>query len=156
MRSWLPVVAVALAPLLSSCLAGRPVGGDGGAAGGTTLGSFEVASPTLGERTLAPTECAAGDLQFFLGADLTAPGAPVAVRLAVDPLEGAGVRAYATDAPLANAVVFRQSECAVFHFTLDSTGWRVNHVNDYRLTLEVDCSRPGARIRGRASSTHCH
>ena len=151
------LVAVGAAPLLASCLAGRPAAEPGpGVAGGAALGSFAVSSRQLGEATLAPSECTAGDRQLFLGADLTSPGAPLGLRLAVDPLEGPGVRVFATDAPLEKAVVFHRSDCTVFRFSLDATGWRVNDVNDYRLALEIDCGRVGERVRGSASSTHCH
>ncbi len=151
------LVALGAAPLLASCLASRPVADPGtGDAAGQALGSFAVSSQLLGDATLAPTECTAGDRELFLGADLAAPGAPITLRLAVDPLEGPGVRVAASGAPLERAVVFRRSDCSVFHFTLESTGWRVNELNDYRLTLEIDCALPGERVRGSASSTHCH
>jgi len=65
------------------------------------------------------------------------------------------VRVFSTEAPFDRSVVFRRSDCAVFHFSLDSTGWRVNDVEDYRVTLQLDCSRPGERVSGSASSSHC-
>ncbi|HUK14050.1 MAG TPA: hypothetical protein VLW17_12175 [Thermoanaerobaculaceae bacterium] len=151
------LVALGVVPLLASCLAGRPVtqAGDGSAAD-QALGSFEVASRTLGDATFSPAECSSGDPQLFLGVDFAEPGRDLILRLAVDPLEGPGVRLYSATAPFDRSVVFRRADCSVFHFSLDSTGWRVNRVEDYRVTLELDCARPGERVRGRASSTHCH
>ena len=143
--------------LLAGCLAGRPVGDSHAVPGQpSALGSFTVASETLGNAVVAPSACSAGDREFFLGADFSGQDGNLVVRLVVDPLEGPAVRVYASDAEFERAVVFRRSECSVFHFSLGSTGWRVNEVNDYRLELQVDCSRPGESIKGSASTTHCH
>jgi hypothetical protein len=153
-RAAVPLAGVAL---LSGCLASMPVGGSKTAQGQpTALGSFAVASPTLGNAVLAPTACTAGDRELFLGAELSGAGSDLVVRLVVDPLVGPAVRVYSSEAQFDRTFVFRRSECGVFHFSLDSTGWRVNGMNDYRLTLELDCSRPGESIKGSASATHCH
>jgi len=153
-RAAVPLAGVAL---LSGCLASMPVGGSKTAPGQpTALGSFAVASPTLGNAVLAPTACAAGDRELFLGAEFSTAGSDLVVRLVVDPLVGPAVRVYSSEAQFDRTVVFRRSECGVFHFSLDSTGWRVNEMNDYRLTLELDCTRPGESIKGSASATHCH
>jgi len=145
------------AALMMSCLSSRPVEGTGaGRAEEQPLGSFTLESGTFGDSTLAPTVCAAGDRQSFLGADLQTPGSPVVLRLVVDPIEGPAVRLYSTEAPFDKSVVFRRSDCSVFHFSLDSTGWRINDYEDYRLTLQLDCAREGEHITGNASSTHCH
>ena len=59
--------------------------------------------------------------------------------------------------PFEKTTVFRRPECRVFHFSLDATGWRINRVQDYRLTLELDCSNTnGDSLIGKASVTHCH
>jgi len=150
----LPLAAAALLP---GCLTSQPVAGTGTPAGTqAALGSFAVASKTLGDAVVTPTACTGGDREQFLGADLTAAGSSLVVRLVVDPLEGPAVRVFASEAQFDRTVVFRRAECGVFHFSLDSTGWRVNDLNDYRLTLELDCSRPGESLKGSASATHCH
>jgi hypothetical protein len=143
--------------LLAGCLSGRPVGGSRVAsAPPSALGSFTVTSGTLGNSVLAPTACSAGDRELFLGADLSSSDSDLVVRLVVDALDGPAVRVFAATAPFDRTVVFRRSECGVFHFSLDSTGWRVNDRYDYRLTLQLDCSRNGESIAGSASTTHCH
>jgi len=144
--------------ILAGCLSSRPVPEFAGATGSASqaLGSFTIASPVLGQKTLSPTSCSAGDHQFFLGADFSDPASGLVLRLVVDALEGPAVRLYAADAEFDKSVVFRRAECSVFHFSLDSTGWRVNKVYDYRLTLQLDCSRAGDSIVGSLSSTHCH
>ena len=44
-----------------------------------------------------------------------------------------------------------------FRFSLDETGWKVNDVRDYRLSLELDCAlADGTTIHGSASTTHCN
>jgi len=154
------VVSASLAGvcLLSSCLSSRPVPGGTGAttSPGQALGSFTIASPALGQKTFAPTACSGGDRQFFLGADFSDPATGLVLRLVVDPLDGPAVRLFASDAEFDKSVVFRRSECSAFHFSLDSTGWRVNEVYDYRITLQLDCKRADDSIVGNLSSTHCH
>ena len=150
----LPLVGVAL---LVGCLSSRSVGDSKASPSEpSALGSFTVSSQVLGDQVVTPAACTAGDREFFLGADFKNQGANLVVRLVVDPLDGPAVRILSADAQFDRSVVFRRSECSVFHFSLDSTGWRVNEVNDYRLTLQLDCSRPGESIRGSASTTHCH
>lgn len=143
--------------LTTACMTSQPIAGPGETPKeGHALGSFTVDSRILGSTTLAPTVCSAGDRQSFLGADLLTPGSPVVLRLVVDPLDGPGVLLYASEAQFDKTVVFRRADCAVFHFSLDSTGWRINDYEDYRLTLELDCSKEGESVKGSASSTHCH
>jgi len=145
------------AALLSGCLASRPVGGSASpGAGPAALGSFAVRSSALGDATVTPTTCTAGDREMFLGGEFSDPASGLVVRLVVDPLDGPAVRLYSTAAEFERSVVFHRAECGVFHFSLNSTGWRVNEVNDYRLTLELDCSRAGESLKGSASATHCH
>lgn len=139
--------------LLTACFSSRPIGGP--AEGSPPLGSFTLGSQVLGDHTLAPSECTAGDHQLFLGADLSSASSPLVVRLVVDPLDGPAVRVFSSDAQFDRSVVFRRSECTVFHFSLERTGWRLNDVYDYRVTLQLDCSREGESLKGFASSTHC-
>jgi hypothetical protein len=121
------------------------------------LGSFALASERLGHVTVAPTTCTAGERQFFLGGDFEDEKAGVIVRLVVNPLDGPAARVFASAAPFEKAAVFRRPECRVFHFSLDTAGWRINRIQDYRFTLELDCSnRGGDSIIGKASVTHCH
>lgn len=148
------------ATLLSSgcfSLAGEPLPGAAGDGPSGVLGSVTVASPLLGNVTVAPTACASGDRQQFLGGDFTDPASGLVVRLAVDPLEGPGARVFAASEPFGKSVVLRRSDCAAFHFSLEETGWRVNDVRDYRLSLELDCAlADGTTVHGSVSTTHCH
>ena len=142
--------------LLAGCLSSQPIGGSKASAENPpALGSFTVSSQVLGNQALTPSSCTAGDRQLFLGADFATPASTVVVRLVVDPLDGPAVRVFSTDAQFDRTVVFHRSDCQVFHFSLDSTGWRVNDVYDYRVTLQLDCSRDGESIKGEASATHC-
>lgn len=121
------------------------------------LGSFTVSSPLLGEVTVAPTVCAAGDRQQFLGGDFHDPVSNLVVRLVVDPLEGPAARVFDLGDRFQRSVVLRRSECAVFHFSLEHTGLTINDVRDYRLSLELDCAlADGTTVHGSVSSTHCH
>jgi hypothetical protein len=140
------------------CFSGRPIDSASGSTGQPqTLGSFALTSGRLGHLTVAPTTCTAGDRQFFLGADFEDEKTGVIVRLVVDPLEGPAARVFASATPFENIAAFRRPECRVFHFSLDTTGWRINHIQDYRLTLELDCSgKDDDSIIGKVSVTHCH
>jgi hypothetical protein len=111
-------------------------------------GSFTVSAKALGRLTIAPATCVAGDRQLFLGAD---------VRLVVDPLDGPAVRVFSSSSPFDKSVVFRRPDCPVFHFSLDSTDWRINHVQDYQVSLELRCAKAdGDTIEGRVAVDHCH
>ena len=158
MRTSLALVALLVgAAHVTGCLSGKPVGeSKASPSGSAALGSFTVSSEVLGNQVVAPVACTAGDREYFLGADFASLDGGLVIRLVVDPLDGPAVRIFAADAQFDRSVVFRRSECATFHFSLDSTGWRINEVNDYRLTLELDCSRSGESIKGSASTTHCH
>jgi hypothetical protein len=140
------------------CFSARSIDSASGSTGEPEmLGSFALASDRLGHLTVAPTTCTAGDRQFFLGGDFEDEKAGVIVRLVVDPLEGPAARVFASATPFEKTVVFRRAECRVFHFSLDTTGWRINQIQDYRLALELDCSsKDGDSIIGKVSGTHCH
>ena len=146
-------VLLCLSPLLSGCLSTKPVLP---IPDQQALGSFTVSSASLGQTMLIPSSCAAGDRRFFLGVDLEDRSSGLVLRLAVNPLEGPAVRVFTNATPFDNSVVFRRSDCRVFHFSLDTTGWRINHIYDYRVTLQLDCTRNGESIQGNASATHCH
>jgi hypothetical protein len=139
--------------LAASCLSTKPVAVNGNA---ENLGSINVSAPRLGDLTVIPTDCVSGARQYFLGGDFTDEKTGVVVRLVVDPISGPAIKIFSADAPFEKSVVFRRDDCSVFHFSLESTGWRVNRIDDYRMTLNVDCSRTGELVRGTASATHCH
>lgn len=138
---------------------GEPLPGTVAASGATpgVLGSFTVSSPLLGDATVAPTECAAGDFHQFLGGDFSDPGTGLVVRLVVDPLDGPAARVFDASDPYHRSVVLRRSECAAFHFSLEWTGLTINDFRDYRLSLDLDCVlADGTTVHGSASTTHCH
>lgn len=140
-------------------LAGAPLPGTSTSAEAPpgVLGSMSVSSPLLGNATAAPTACSSGDGQQFLGGDFLDAASGLVVRLAVDPLEGPGARVFDASDPYGKSVVLRRGDCAAFHFSLEETGWKVNDVRDYRLSLELDCALPdGTTVRGSVSTTHCH
>jgi hypothetical protein len=145
--------AVAALALVPACAIGSR---SGPGHGPSPLGSFVIAGPTLGPRTVAPTSCAAGEHQMFLGVDLVDEHARIVTRLIVDPATGPLVRAFQAASPFDATVLFQRSECRVFHFSLDSTGWRIDHVDELRMSLELDCQLPsGDSIVGTASAPGC-
>jgi hypothetical protein len=120
------------------------------------LGTFTLAGPTLGAHTLSPRRCASGERQYFLGFDLADEREGVVARLVVDPATGPVVRVFNAAAPFDSTVVFHRGDCRVFHFSVDSTGWRINRIDQLNVSLEVDCELPsGDRIAGKAQDSGC-
>jgi hypothetical protein len=156
-KRYLTLVLVAAAVLaFSGCFSARPIGAPAGGEP-SILGAIKVTSGPLGSLSLEPGSCTSGDRQQFLGADFEDARAGVAVRLVVDPLVGPAIRVFRTATPFDDAIVFHRADCSVFHFSLESTGWRINEVEDYRVSLELECaSTEGDIIQGNVSSTHCH
>jgi hypothetical protein len=144
-------------PLILFCLAVHSVTESGTqSSNGQELGSFSISSKIFGDQTFAPLFCTAGDRQFFLGGDFKDQSSSLVLRLVVDPLNGPVVRLFSSETNFEKSVIFHRSDCRVFHFSLDSTGWRINDIEDYRFTLQLECSRVGESIIGIASTTHCH
>ena len=157
----LAVLFLSVATVSPGCfsLEGQPIPGSpaAGAAATGSLGSFTVSSPLLGNATVAPTGCTSGDRLQFLGGDFSDPASGLVVRLVVDPLDGPVARVFDAAEPFLKSVVLRRSGCAAFHFSLEETGWKINDVRDYRLSLDLDCSLgDGTSVRGSVSTSHCH
>ena len=151
------VLPLSIIALFAGCLSGRPLGDvKVTPAEPLELGSFTVSSKALGNQIFTPSRCTAGDRKFFLGADFESQDSNLIIRLVVDPLDGPAVRVFLANAQFDRTVVFRRSDCGVFRFSIDSTGWRINDINDYRLTLQIDCNRLEESVKGSASTTHCH
>ena len=120
------------------------------------LGTFSLSGPTFGQQTLLPIRCSAGERQLFLGFDLHDEKAGIVARLVVDPATGPVVRVFKASAPFDQTVLFHRSECRVFHFSLDSTGWRINRIQQLGVSLELDCQLPsGDSIVGKALDGAC-
>lgn len=143
--------------IIAGCFTSRPI--DATSSSQPTpqsLGSLVLTSESLGHLTIEPTACVAGARQSFLGGDFEDQKSGMVIRLVVDPLDGPAVRAFASATPFDKSLVFRRSECRTFHFSLETTGWRINDIQDYRLSLDVDCARESESIQGKVSTTHCH
>ena len=153
------IAALTLALMTGGCFSSQftPPDRKGAAGEPQSLEPFDFSSAASGHLLISPSSCTAGDRELFLGADLSDDSAGVVIRLVVDPLDGPAVRVFARAAPFENSVVFRRSECRVFHFSLENTGWSINDVQDYRVSLDVDCvSKSGDTLKGKVSVNHCH
>jgi len=142
------------------CFSSRPIasGTPGDSAGQPPgLGSVRLSSEVLGRVAISPAQCTSGAREQFLGADLSDPTSGLVIRLVVDPLDGPAVRVFSASDPFERSVVFRRPECRVFHFSLDSTAWRINDIQDYQVSLDLDCvGETGDTLEGKASASHCH
>lgn len=120
------------------------------------LGTFSLSGPAFGSRELLPGRCSTGQHELFLGFDLRDESAGYVVRLVVDPATGPVVKVFETRAPFDRTVLFHRSECRVFHFSIDATGWRINRTDQLKISLELDCELPsGDRIAGKAQDSGC-
>lgn len=158
MRALAHFMIVAATVLCAGCLPSLPIdSASNSAAAWSTLGSFAYTSKGHDSRTIAPTSCTPGDRQLFLGADFSDTQSGMVVRLAIDPLDGPAVRVSSAAKPFEDSVIFRRAECRTFHFSLDGTGWRINDVDDYKISLTLDCTgRNGDTLAGSAAVNHCH
>ena len=121
------------------------------------LGSVAIASPILGQQTIAPPTCRAGDRQFFLGADFEDARAGLVLRFLLDPLEGPAFRLYSQAAPFEKSVIFRRGDCRTLKFSFNPTTMRIDRVQDYKMSLEFECATSGGdSISGKLSADHCH
>ena len=151
----LPPAVVAL--LCAGCFAAHPIEPVAGASSGAALGIFKCSLPHGESLTIEPTACVAGDRQFFLGGDFADAKGTAVVRLVIEPLAGPAVRVIAPFASEEFPIVFRQPECKVLRVSFEATGLRINDVYDYRITLDVDCTRAdGTALVGKVSTAHCH
>ena len=148
-----------LAPSLGALLlaaACSSSSGQGGERASAPLGAFTLDGPTFGAHALAPAQCHVGQREQFLGFDFLDSQAGIVARLVVDPATGPVVRVFRSAAPFDSTVLFHRSDCRVFHFSLDETGWRINRIDQLRVSLELDCSLPsGDRIAGKAEDPGC-
>ncbi len=120
------------------------------------LGTVTVASPTHGDRTLAPMFCTSGERQFFLGADFF-DSEGVVTRLIFDPAGGARLRIYSGDDPLEEGLLFERKECRRFEFVMDRKGLRINDIYDLRVGIDFDCrTEAGDTAKGSLLAEHCH
>ena len=120
------------------------------------LGAFSPSGPTFGQQALAPTRCSVGQREWFLGFDLHDNKAGFVTRLVIDPATGPVVRVYQASAPFDRSILFHRSDCSVFHFSIDSTGWLINDIYKLKVSLELDCRLPtGDSIVGKAQDNGC-
>jgi hypothetical protein len=147
-----------LAPSLGALLLAAACSSSSGQGGerSAPLGAFTLDGPTFGAHALGPAQCRVGQREQFLGFDFLDPQAGIVARLVVDPATGPVVRVFGSAAPFDSTVLFHRSDCRVFHFSLDETGWRINRIDQLRVSLELDCSLPsGDRIAGKAEDPGC-
>ena len=146
-----------LALLCAGCFPARTIEPVAGASSDAALGTFRFTSPRGETQTIEPTSCVAGDRQFFLGGDFIDAKSSSVVRLVVEPLQWPAVRVISPSLSDQSPIVFKRPECKALRVTFEPTGWRVDDVYDYRITLDVDCTRAdGTALVGKASTTHCH
>jgi hypothetical protein len=152
----LSMFVVALGATFMPGCAVTPHSGDGDHSAGVPLGSFTLLGPTFGQQALVPTACVSGEPQFFLGFDLRDDRAGLVTRLVVDPVTGPIARLFSASAPFEKTVLFNRSDCRVFRFSLNSTGWRVDRVDQLNVSVELDCHLPsGESIVGKAADPGC-
>ena len=152
-----------LAPLFAACatiggcLSSLPIDNSSAAGGADrTLGSVELHSAQFGQAIIAPDTCRSGDRERFLGGDFVDTRSGLVVRLVFDPLDGAALRIFASDAQTEKSAVFRRGDCRTLKYDFAPTSWRVNDIDDFRISMTFECAAHGDAAKGTVSSTHCH
>ena len=144
---------IATAFLQCGCVATTAVVGSSG----VPMGTVHVASTTVGNVTLAPTACASGERQLFLGADFLEGSRGTVVRLILEPMGEATFRVFDAARPLDPGIAFRRAACSKALVSLERTGWRIDDIYDLRVGLDLDCrNASGDSLRGTLSVAHCH
>jgi len=147
-------LGLGLAALTAGCLSNRATASSDGT--GAPPGAFTLSRAGAPPVALSTAACVSGERQQFLGADFSDEAAGYTVRLVVDPLSGPAARVFSNAHPFDDSAVFQRSDCRVFHFAVDSTGWRIDHYEDYKVSLELDCAGDGVSLAGKAAAEHCH
>ncbi|MCM2313801.1 MAG: hypothetical protein NDJ92_01440 [Thermoanaerobaculia bacterium] len=119
------------------------------------LGSVTLASRKAGDVTFSPGRCTAGDNELFLGGDFIDEQAGMILRFVIDALHGPAVRAFSMKEPNDRTVVFRRSECRTFQFKIERTGLTVNDVDEYRISLKLDCATGEGTLQANVASDSC-
>jgi hypothetical protein len=119
------------------------------------LGSVTLVSGKAGNLTFAPNHCYAGDERQFLGGDFVDEKAGMSLRFVIDPLYGPAARVFSIGNPDEQTVVFRRSDCATFQFQIERTGLSINDVDEYRISLELDCATDGETLNAKVATGSC-
>jgi len=125
------------------------------ASDGPALGNVTLASNRAGNVTFAPAACYAGDERQFLGGDFVDAKAGMTLRFVIDPLYGPAVRAFSLKDPDDRSVVFHRRECRTFQFKIERTGLTVNDVDEYRISLDLDCASSEGTLDAKVASDSC-
>jgi len=124
---------------------------------GTVVGRFNTRLSKMDLEAFDTTTCESGEHQSFLGADLRAAENGPVVRIVIDPLTGPAVRVFDPADPARRTATYRRNDCRKFEVELEDTGWKVNELRDYRVTLDIQCEHGnGSYLAGSAKLEHCH
>ena len=146
----------ALLPLIALLTAGCGIPALSTGAGPEVSGTLSLAGPTFGDVSLSPATCISGEHNVFLGADFLDPETKLVTRLAIEPLGGPGVRIFRAEEPFGAALLLRRSDCEVFHFSHDRSGWQLNDIYIARISLQLRCQLPsGDSVQGELAAAAC-
>src|SRR4029077_7775674 len=106
---------------------------------GVPMGTIQVTSTTIGNVTLAPTACASGERQLFLGADFFDGSRSTVLRLILQPSGEAMLRVFNAARPLDPGIVFPRAACSKVLLSLERTGWRIDDIYDVHVSVDIDC-----------------
>lgn len=154
-------VRIALSLLLTLMVAGCATGASTPAAAASSPSDatnvVTFSGPTLGSGRLETNQCVSGGRMSFRGADLADQNTRevLVLRFVIDPLYGPAVRLF-RDSESGPSLLFRQSDCSTFDYTLEGTGSVVNFVEEIQFGLHLDCRGPkGDRVVGNVDIPAC-
>lgn len=108
---------------------------------------------SIGGRTHAVTRCRSGDREYFHGVDLGNAEGTAAVRVVIDPIEGARLRV--TESGTTGVALDRRA-CRQLDAAVDHTRWRVNRIRDVSGFLDAECGTGPDAVSIHVRFTHCH
>jgi hypothetical protein len=146
-----PLVLV-LAMLHAACATTSLTGMPGAAGPGV-----DSATLTVGEQQFRFDACTSGDLLEFLGVDLVDRQGGAAVRVVIDPIDGARVRILHGSGAARQRLDLQRERCRQFEADVRPTNWMVNDVRDVNGFVDIECAGdPGPPISLHARFSHCH
>jgi len=139
-----------LAVLLSGCATTQTTGG-------TSASSIEQATFTVADRQYRVDACASGDLEHFLGVDLTDAKAGALARVVIDPIDGPRLRVVLREGANRTNLVLGRDQCSQLEADARPTAWRVNSVRDVTGFVNAECrAAAGPAVSLHVRFTHCH
>jgi hypothetical protein len=111
----------------------------------------------IGDREYRPNRCRSGDLEYFFGVDLLDADGAAAIRVVIDPLDGARLRVAQGRGEARESFLLSREDCRLLQVDVHHTGWHVNDVRDVAGSIDAECrAADGREVSVHVRFSHCH